>query len=348
VTGHKKNRKLTQDSLPEPRKLNRGDKGSALTDNTDGTDSCENIEPRMDWQALASILGEHLDLPLALLDGSGRIRVFNRSMERALGWRRFEVEGEAWSQLFSLPGRELETERWIGEALRGVLQNHEVTAVRKSGAKVVFRFDFTLVGRGWGQGLLMSAAQFRKEEAEAQALIGRELDYEILLKGRDLGSMVRLCAGGETVPLTEPDPRCHSAIYGLAYPCEDCPVLETDTTWPRTQIRLRTRSEDNQSDPHFEVATAEKVDSSRVRVRLRVISESAVTAIQGARIQRLAEQAALTPREREVLRYLLLGRNIAEIAKLVGISARTVKHHQASVLRKMGADSRTDLIRLIL
>jgi len=43
-----------------------------------------------------------------------------------------------------------------------------------------------------------------------------------------------------------------------------------------------------------------------------------------------------------------MGRQLADIATALGISLRTVKYHQANILRKLRADSRVDLMRLIL
>lgn len=66
------------------------------------------------------------------------------------------------------------------------------------------------------------------------------------------------------------------------------------------------------------------------------------------RVSQLAERGALSPRERQVLDLLLLGRTMEEIGIVLDISARTVKFHQANVLEKLGAESRLDLLRLIL
>jgi DNA-binding CsgD family transcriptional regulator len=66
------------------------------------------------------------------------------------------------------------------------------------------------------------------------------------------------------------------------------------------------------------------------------------------RMRRLAREAQLTSRESEVLDLLLLGRNTEEIALVLGIAPRTAKFHQGNVLRKLGADSRADLVRLLL
>jgi DNA-binding CsgD family transcriptional regulator len=67
-----------------------------------------------------------------------------------------------------------------------------------------------------------------------------------------------------------------------------------------------------------------------------------------AQLAQLASAAALSSREKEVLDLLVLGRNATEIGKVLGISARTAKFHQARLLAKLGADSRSDLIRLLL
>ncbi len=56
--------------------------------------------------------------------------------------------------------------------------------------------------------------------------------------------------------------------------------------------------------------------------------------------------AALTPREREVLRALIAGLPNKSIAYDLGISARTVEIHRARVMEKMQARSLSELVRL--
>jgi DNA-binding NarL/FixJ family response regulator len=50
----------------------------------------------------------------------------------------------------------------------------------------------------------------------------------------------------------------------------------------------------------------------------------------------------LTPREREVLRYLTWRATDREIAESLSISPRTVMHHVSHVLDKLGAVNRRD------
>lgn len=62
-----------------------------------------------------------------------------------------------------------------------------------------------------------------------------------------------------------------------------------------------------------------------------------------SRAEELAEARGLSPREREVLGYLLLGHSAPAIAERMGISLNTVKTHAARVYRKLGVHTREEL-----
>jgi DNA-binding CsgD family transcriptional regulator len=66
------------------------------------------------------------------------------------------------------------------------------------------------------------------------------------------------------------------------------------------------------------------------------------------RLAQLASTSALSPREQEVLHLLLLGRNYAEIGLALRITPRTARFHQHNVLEKIGAESRLDILRLLM
>jgi DNA-binding NarL/FixJ family response regulator len=56
----------------------------------------------------------------------------------------------------------------------------------------------------------------------------------------------------------------------------------------------------------------------------------------------------LTTREREVLHLAAEGHSGPEIASRLSISPRTVETHRANLMRKLGLESQTDLIRYAL
>jgi two-component system response regulator NreC len=56
----------------------------------------------------------------------------------------------------------------------------------------------------------------------------------------------------------------------------------------------------------------------------------------------------LTPREREVLQLIALGHTSVEIAKKLGLSPRTIETHRARIHRKLGLDTRAELVRYAL
>jgi two-component system response regulator FixJ len=69
--------------------------------------------------------------------------------------------------------------------------------------------------------------------------------------------------------------------------------------------------------------------------RLRIASADAIVHI-----------AALTPREREVLDGMVLGRPNKLIAYDLGIATRTVEVHRASLMDKLDARSLSDVLRI--
>jgi FixJ family two-component response regulator len=68
-----------------------------------------------------------------------------------------------------------------------------------------------------------------------------------------------------------------------------------------------------------------------------------------ARRQRLAARvAALTQRERQVMDLVVKGASSKSIARLLNISQRTVETHRAAAMKRTGALSLPELIRIVM
>lgn len=66
--------------------------------------------------------------------------------------------------------------------------------------------------------------------------------------------------------------------------------------------------------------------------------------VEGA-VSAMTDAAALSPRERLILRYIALGYRYQEIGSALSISPRTVKMHAANLRRKTGTADRYELLR---
>jgi two-component system response regulator NreC len=75
---------------------------------------------------------------------------------------------------------------------------------------------------------------------------------------------------------------------------------------------------------------------------------SAPVARRLATLRQARTEGRLTAREAEVLRLIALGHTNVEIARQLGVSARTVETHRANIHSKLGLHTRAELVRYAL
>ena len=81
-------------------------------------------------------------------------------------------------------------------------------------------------------------------------------------------------------------------------------------------------------------------------VQLAIEQDSAQRRGDQERLQLRSDYATLSPREREVMARVVLGRRNKQIATDIGLSEATVKLHRSQIMRKMGATSLVELLRM--
>jgi DNA-binding CsgD family transcriptional regulator len=144
---------------------------------------------------------------------------------------------------------------------------------------------------------------------------------------------------GEPVALGEP---CFRVLHGRATPCPGCPArapLRPGQT--RVSVVVSGRGEP-------EIVSAQLLAKDSIRLTARRVDDALFAELVEAKLVEHAGRAALTQRELEVLHLLTLGRAPADVARTLGFSVSTAKFHVQNVLRKLGAESRVDLLRVLL
>lgn len=166
--------------------------------------------------------------------------------------------------------------------------------------------------------------------------------YLISTKSKTWGALVEVVTDAEHKRAPARGTRCYAAFEGRTTACENCPVR--DEAFERGTATTVLPSDDDR----IRVATARRAPRDTAEIVVRSLGTAEVTAVIREKLARVAIAAQLSARERSVLDLLLLGHRLDEIAEALEISTRTAKFHQANILKKLGVDSRTDLIRLLL
>jgi len=138
--------------------------------------------------------------------------------------------------------------------------------------------------------------------------------------------------------------RCHEVLWGRPQPCRNCPFLPPP---PPHDERVRSGVIGEATSSAFALVVGRRTRVDAIRVVQHAIGEELFGQLLELRLERASSEASLSPREREVLRLLMIGRSLGDIATALAISVRTAKYHQANALAKLGADSRLDLLRLL-
>jgi len=288
----------------------------------------------MDWSAVALLIAERAGLPVVVMSGAGDVLLLGPAAEQALGIGADSI-GSNWIDRY-VQSTAADSARWyLNKAFAGALRKLELPLHTAHGASIA-HFDAQPVGRDQDGVLLLLLERLVPVPREAAST---DHDYEV--EGVASGALRLKKFRRAGVELGKREGACFEALHGRSTPCDDCPLLRGQNgSTEDVVVRARPPLD-------YVVTTFTRRGHDEAHVSVRSLTMASLAAVLQAKLGELAERARLSKRERSVFAYLMDGRAVEDIANALEISPRTVKFHQANLLQKLGADSRTDLMRLV-
>ncbi len=297
----------------------------------------------LDWPAVSALLLEGVSQPILILGEDFQVCQYNSALEKVLGWARHELYGRSFLDA-CIRASDREKVAWtLREALRGVLRHAELTVSTKQGQGMHLTCDLARVGQGRASALLVGIRDWRPAKGLVMPGFAGDIHYEICIATDEESFGIIRYYWSPDDPARAAEllgKRCYEALYGRETACEGCPAFLPLGKEPRKTVVRH--------DDALQIVTAQRMEDGAVRMGVRRIEHTTLSELIRAKLDTLAEQAGLSSREKSVLELLVMGRSAAEIAQVLRITTRTDKYHQANILEKLGADSRLDLMRLLL
>lgn len=288
----------------------------------------------MDWSALAHLFAAITELPAVVLGPTGKVKLIAPSVEKALGWS-IEDVGALWLERCVPPAAATQAARQLELARNGALSSMQLP-IRTARGSGFANFDVRPFGRAEDAGVLLLLRSHVMQSIHPPAT-----DYDYEVRGVSTGRPIlkRLLRPG--LDDTAPSGTCFDVLHGRTSPCAHCPLRQVSGVERRASVQIEPARQCTVT-----TITCEGHDTAHLSVRH--VDMEAIAAITQARLDALADRAGLSPRERAVFTRMIDGTSMEDIASELAISPRTVKFHQANVLQKLGADSRSDLLRLVV
>ena len=290
----------------------------------------------MDWSAVALQLAERSSIPAVLLSPQGEVLLVTPAAERALGWS-YDSVGSSWIDRFVVHAAAAAARWFLEKTLSGAVRRFEIEILTPNGPATA-SFESCPVGSNDGRGVLLL---LEKVVTSRQNAPSADYDYEVRELSSGSFALGALWALG--AERRKESGKCYEALHGRSSPCEPCPLR-----MPERDGTARAVVRPGASVGEYQLTTARSTSAESARISVRHLSMASFSTILNAKLDELSARAQLSKRERDVLGHLIYGHPLEEIASTLSISQRTVKFHQTNLLQKLGADSRSDLMRLVL
>ena len=158
------------------------------------------------------------------------------------------------------------------------------------------------------------------------------------------GRLLHLHAAGATVARSAfGNLPCWQLLQSRSTPCARCPVFG-DTAPEERQGGWTIL---DSTDGSYQLVRAHLTEDA-AELKLLRLSSALLGLLCRDKLRRMAQGARLSQQELRVLEQMAEGFQTKEIASQLCISTRTVKFHGVNLLRKLGAESRIGLLKLLL
>lgn len=287
----------------------------------------------MNWYSVASLLADLVDQALFVVDVKGDVCLVNEAAEHLLEHPREELIGRALGRLVPRE-RHDQLAALLAAALQGARRRGELAVQTASNERLTLALETSLVTGDDGCGLVCRVTA-RRREAPIPVLTDAWLEIRV---DDDFGRIRHSYGADHSGAIGR---HCFEVVAGMASPCPDCPVGRLPPGETITDLQLLASGD-------LVVRRAHRTSAQTAQVAHTRLDPGMMSQLLDARITSAALRAKLSAREREVLAELAAGRALEDIAKILAISTRTVRFHQANILAKLGLESRLELPRALL
>lgn len=296
----------------------------------------------MDWEPLVRHLAQ--SKPALVVDSAQQIQFANAGMLELLGWSFGELSARSLVDLLVPDDDRAAAKRLLDAGLNGTERVGDIAIVTRGARRWTMRVSLSPESQGRGRSVVLVVTELREVDDDREG-VPCDCSFDVSRAPRELGVV-------KSVRFLEPS-RAGDAHVGrplgeilAAIGCSAAEeALRAALEKPTNEIVEALLPP---GDRVFRVIEAHPVEGSAVRVTVRCLDSQLLPELVDAKVARVADTNGLSDRERQVLRLLLRGRGVEDIATMLEIAPRTVKFHQANVLQKLGADSRIDLLRVVL
>ena len=296
----------------------------------------------MDWESIANQLS-HEAQPALAVDSGGRVRVVNASLEKLVSRRLDELSTKRWLVSCVPPSGWAGVKRLFDAGLRGEARDGDVPLLTRGGRRLIMHAELSRAVRGRSRALIVVGRDLRETEPMVSAVGDC---WCVIERGATGPPVIR------TLRFLDPSRDASTLVGGP--PSELMRALSASDALQTVEDIVAKSSAEATSvilpdaDDAFRIVTARTLDESAVLVTIRYVDAALLPELVDAKAARIAGVGALSERERQVLTLLLRGHGVEDVASMLEIAPRTVKFHQSNVLQKLGADSRIDLLRVVL